>query len=272
MCGAQKMSRRRRAGWLPNQHGAWAMLLWPYGIGLYLAIHDGHLGWYALPLFGTWMAGYFAFHATSQWLKSRRNARYQQAVITYSAATAVLGLITWALAGWPLAWWTLPFIPLLGIALAMAAARHERDLLAGLLTVAAASLITLVVGWPHPGELAAWEASKQAAVVMAAIAFAYFGGTVWYVKTMIRQRGKAGWLVASIGWHTLATTAVATLAATGQLSWWWTPFFAATTARSAILPLVWPMRGRVLRPKAVGLIEIGFTLAAAVIAITTAGR
>ena len=56
----------RSAGWVPQQHGAWAMLASPLALG---ALASG-LSWIHLPLAAFWVAGYFLFSASSMWLKS----------------------------------------------------------------------------------------------------------------------------------------------------------------------------------------------------------
>lgn len=257
--------RSRNLGWVPNQHGAWAMLIVPYLIGMITAVQHDRFRLYALPLFAFWMLGYFCFNATSQWLKSRRAQRYRTPMLTYGVAAAMFGLLTWLLAGPELGWWLVPYGPVLGMSLALAAARKERELIGGLLTIAAAAMILLVVGHPDPRTAVNDVASLQ----LAAICFAYFGGTVWVVKTMIRERGKLGWVVASVLWHVAATAVVGVATGTGHLTWWWTIFFAATTIRAVILPARWTMRGRMLRASRIGIIEICFSAVLLAIAVTT---
>ena len=89
--------RKRSPGWVPNQHGAWAMLIVPYVVGLVAAVADSRFTLADVTLFGFWMVGYFAFFATSLWLKSRRKARYFPPVRAYAVGSAVLGLLTLAL-------------------------------------------------------------------------------------------------------------------------------------------------------------------------------
>jgi hypothetical protein len=52
---------RRGPGWVPNQHGAWAMLVTPLLVGVLAAgpsaVH--------LPLAPLWFAGYLAFSAVT---------------------------------------------------------------------------------------------------------------------------------------------------------------------------------------------------------------
>lgn len=225
-----------RAGWIPNQHGAWAMLVVPYLLGLVLAVRAGVAGVWLAPLFAFWLLGYFAFHAASLWLKAapRKRPAYVRPVVTYALASGVFGVLTLALGGVALAWWVLAYAPLLVPALWLAAQRRERATLGGALTVAAASLMALVARFPDPRGLGGPDAAEPLSV--AVLLFGYFFGTVLYVKTNIRERGSRGFLVASIGWHASFTLAAAALAASGMLPWWWAAFFAVTAARAAAVP------------------------------------
>lgn len=87
--------------------------------------------------------------------------------------------------------------------------------------------------------------------------FLYFGGTVWYVKSMIRERGNLGFRGLSVGWHALSTLAVAAfclpLAAV----------FAVLTLRAWIVPRF------SFSPKQIGVAEIGSTVAVALMSLVT---
>ncbi|MEA5154878.1 YwiC-like family protein [Raineyella sp.] len=265
--------RHGTSGWVPNQHGAWAMVTVPWFLGTWQRFRDGEGAAYALVLGLFWLVGYFAFHAASQWLKSRRQQRYLRPLVTYAAVAGVLGLVTWWLAGPGLIGWAIPFLPVLTVALALAARRHERALIGGLLTVAAASLVVLVARFASPMAVIDGWGSPQVdrAVALALVCFAYFGGTVFFVKSMIRERGNGGFLALSVGWH-LAATAVALAGAAlgGYAGWAW--FFAVTAVRSLALPLAGPMRrdGLRLTPKQLGLAEAVFSVALVALAIVSA--
>lgn len=236
------------------------MLTLPFAVGMLLRPGQE---WYLLPMFGCWVSGYLAFNAASTWLKAPPSRRADQAppVLVYSGTAVVLGLTTLWLTGPSVLGWLPLFTPLLGGALWLAARRRERVLLGGLLTVAAAALITLVVRFPDPSELmSAWDRPDgRAALTAAGLVFGYLFGTVFYVKTMIRERGDATWLAASIGWHVLVFAGTVALAAAGGLGTGWPVFFAATVVRSWWLPVT--ARRRTVRPLVIGLLEIGFTAA-----------
>ncbi|MFN8099287.1 MAG: YwiC-like family protein [Dermatophilaceae bacterium] len=231
---------------MPNQHGAWAMLATPLLVGI-LASHPR---WVHVPLTAFWFVGYFAFFATGLWLKSRRRVRYLPPVRTYGLASVALGLATLALDP-GLIRWAPVFIPPLAVGLVASARRDDRALVSGLATTLGSCLMTVVAyaagngaDWPR-----AW--------VLAGILAAYFGGTVVYVKTMIRARGSRPHLLLSVGWHVLATVAMA------WVSWPLVAVFALLTARAAALPR------RSMTPKQVGLVEIAATVAVALGALLT---
>lgn len=217
------------------------------------------LRWIHLPLAAFWFAGYFAFNAVSLWLKSGRKARFLRPVQVYAALAAVLALVTAALDPGLLRWapW---FVVPLGVGLWAAAHRRERDLLAGVTTVIGSALMTIVAY--HAGT----GLDLRRAIVLAVGQFLYFAGTVFYVKSLIRERGSATFLRASIGYH-LAVVAVAAVAlltraqpTTGTgLSWLVVAVLALLAARAAAVPRLTPPPS----PKQIGLGEVGATVAVA---------
>lgn len=247
--------RTRTTGWFPNQHGAWAMLVVPFGVGTILGWRDGLLPLHLLPMFTTWMLGYFAFHAASGWLKSppARRRRWLPALTTYALATLATGLMTVWLAGPVVAWWLAVFAPPLVFALWLASRREERHLAGGLLTTLLASLMVLVARFPDPIAMLTDPALPPAALLTAAT-FGYFGGTVLHVKALIRHRGQLAWRNASIGWHAAWTIAAAGLAMAGTANRVWPIFFLITTLRAWLLPTI--AERRQLRPRVIGIIEI----------------
>lgn len=241
--------RRRSPGWVPDQHGAWAMLAVPLLVGVVL----GGPTWTHLPLAVTWFAGYFAFFAAGLWFKSRFKAKYVPPLRTYALIAGVIGVVTLVLLP-RLIWWAPVFAPLLAVSLWSSYQRKERGLRNDFVTVVAACLMVAVAAsagsGASPGPLI-WCA--------AAVLFAYFFGTVLYVKTMIRERGSRAYLLASVGYH-LATsllpfalylTVPAWRVQVGALgSAMLTAFFGALAVRA-----VWVPRTSVT-PKQIGVGEI----------------
>ena len=111
--------------------------------------------------------------------------------------------------------WAVVFLPLLAISLWCSWRRADRTLLNDGVTVLAACLMTVVVagaggsggrpGTPALAGLAWWPGAGQArSWVLAGLFFAYFAGTVLYVKSMIRDRGDRGRYTLSVAYHVAA--------------------------------------------------------------------
>lgn len=137
--GQRTRPRSRGPGWMPNQHGAWAMLIVPFAVGAL----DAGPSWRHVPLLFTWLAGYFAFFAAGLWLRSRGKRRYWPPVRTYAVLTIVLGLGVVAVEPDMLRWAVI-FLPLLGFSLWCSWHRVDRSLPNDAVTVLAACLMTVV--------------------------------------------------------------------------------------------------------------------------------
>jgi hypothetical protein len=241
--------RRRSPGWVPNQHGAWAMLASPLLVG----ILAGGPAWVHLPLAAFWFAGYFAFFATSLWLKARRRATWFPPVRAYGVLTATLGIVVLVLQPGLVRWAPLFVVPL-GVGLYAAAHRRDRALLSGLATTAGSALMTVVAYDAGPGSdlTRAWE--------LALVQFLYFAGTVFYVKTVIRERENMTFRWLSGLFHVLALVVVAILfglVENDSLAWPLLLVFAALLARAILVPPYRPT------PKQVGIAEVAATVAVA---------
>lgn len=234
--------------WVPQQHGAWAMLIVPFVLGLVAASTANQLGWAHLVLGLFWFLGYFTFNAASGWLKAaqRKKARYFPPLVTFGALAVVAGCATLALAGIRILPWTLCFIPLVLPALWLAAHRNERATFGGFLTVVAASLMLPVARYLYPSD---WNDWPQV-FAETWLTFGYFFGTVLFVKTNIRQRGSRAYLIASAGFHLLLFASSVLLMVGGQVALWWVPILFVILVRALILP---PLR---LRPIVLGVSEI----------------
>lgn len=240
------MSRKRNPGWVPNQHGAWAMLATPLLVGV-LASHPA---WVHLPLTAFWFLGYFAFFAAGLWLKAppRRRPPLVRPLFTYAAAATVAGLLTLALHPSLIRWAPLFLVPM-AVGLWSSWRHDERSLVSGIATTAGSCLMT-VVSYDAGGAT-----DLHRAWVLTAVLAAYFVGTVLYVKTMIRERDEPAYHWLSMGAHGAATVGV--FAVSGALG----VVFALLTIRAAIVPAF-----RV-SPKAVGIGEAVATVVVAVVAL-----
>lgn len=198
---SKRPKKRRSPGWVPNQHGAWAMLASPLAVGA-LA---GGLAWIHLPLAAFWFAGYFAFFATTLWLKARRMPRHFPPVRFYVLLASALGILVLLLQPQLLKW--APFFALpLGVGLYAASHKKERALLAGIATISGSALMTVVAY-----DAGATGTDLNRAWLLAAAQFLYFAGTVFYVKTIIRERDNKNFYRLSVGYHALAVVLIGLL-------------------------------------------------------------
>lgn len=229
--------------WVPNQHGAWAMLLLPLVVGV---VRAGLVPVHVL-LLVAWLVAYLAYFAATVWLRSRRKPRYRTPVVAYAAATAVTGGALLVVEP-TLVRWGVVYAPLLAASLLFSVRRAERALVNDLLTVVATSLMAVIAfGLARPDD-GAWlpGAGWAAGWALASATFAYLAGTALYVKTMIRERGNHAMYAASVVYHVLAAAVFA----------WWLPwvgaFLAVAAVRAALVPRSWPRA----RPGAIGVGEI----------------
>ena len=238
------MTFKGHPGWVPNQHGAWAMVISPLIVG----IIAGGPRWIHLPLTAFWLLGYFAFFAVSLWLKARRRAKWFPPVRAYALAATAMGLVVLAMDP-TLIQWAPAFVLPLGIGLWAASRRRDRDLVVGVTTIIGASAMTLVAydAGHHGVDQRAWQ--------LAGVQLLYFTGTVFYVKSAIRERDNLAFLWTSVAFHAGAC------AITWVLNVWLGLVFAVLLARSAVLP---PLR---LTPKTLGILEILATLAVALVSL-----
>lgn len=263
---APQGSRRRRGpGWVPNQHGAWAMLIVPFAVGVLAAGPS----WPHLPLLIAWLVGYLAFFAAGLWLRSGRQPRYWPPVRAYGALTVALGLVVVAIEP-ELLRWAAVFLPLLAVSLWCSWRRADRTLLNDGVTVVAACLMTVVVagvgersGRPGSPGLAglAWlpGADQAHPWVLAGLLLAYFAGTILYVKSMIRDRGDRGRYALSVAYHAAACVPAA------AASPWLGVLFVVLAVRAAVVPRRWPG----LPPAMIGAGEIAASLALAALLLLT---
>lgn len=238
--------------WVPAQHGAWAMLIVPFVVGVILRAKASEVPGWVAPLVVLWIIGYCLFMTIISWLKRPAGQRRMllAPLMVYGAVCAGAGLGILLSGGLALIWWPVLFAPLVAVALQQVLTRRERSILSGLVTVAAACLMFYVVrcgGWPLVPLGRDWP--------IGLLLFGYFGGTVFHVKSLIRERRAASSLRNSLVWHGAWTVGTAVAAAVGVNPWWWPVIFAGLTVRT------WVMRrrqdaGTVLRPGTIGIVEV----------------
>jgi len=230
------VSRSAVRRFVPPQHGAWAMLVVPYLAALLVA----GATWVDAPLLGAWLGGYLLSYYVFQALKSRRPRRYREQVTWYAALTAPLALlVVWARPA--VLWYAPAYAALIGVNAWYAWRRRERALANDLAAVAQSCLMVFVVA-----TVAGRPLAPVVGVFLACAA--YFTGTVFFVKTMIRERGNPSYLRWSVAFHLGAFA----------LGLWLGPALAAFFGW--LLVRSWWFPRRPFTPKQLGFIEIGNSL------------
>lgn len=246
---ARARRRGRSPGWLPPQHGAWAMLLLPVLAAVTVTgPHPLHLF-----LLGALLAAYPLSYFLLQAAKTGRLRRVRPQVTAYGVV-AVLCAAPVVVARPAV----LAYAPLFGVLAAVNAGfarrRRDRALVNDLAFVAQCGLLGFVVATVA-------EVPPAEVVGVTVVALGYLVGTILNVKTMIRERDSVRYRWASWAYHAVAVVAAAL----------WAPapvavVFAALLARAVLLP------GRRITPKRVGLVELaGTLLVLAALASSTAG-
>lgn len=150
-----------------------------------------------------WILGYFCFFAFGLWFKARSAARKKQyftPMATYgalSAAGAVLALVMQP----KLAWWAIPFSLLVGVAMWEIYRKRPRSLTSGIATTVASALMYPVmvgVGCFYP------DAASPEVISTTIVIALYFVGTIFYVKSIIREKGNQRFYRVSVIYHALA--------------------------------------------------------------------
>jgi YwiC-like protein len=208
------------------------MLAVPYLAGLIAA----GFRWPDVPLAGAWLGGYLLSYFVFQAVKSRRPIRYRTQLLLYAGLTVPL-LAVVVVARPAVLWYAPAYAVLVAVNAGYAARRRERTLANDLAAVVQCCLIVPLVATIAGHPIAT-------AIPAFVLCLAYFTGTVFYVKTMIRERGNPTYRRWSITYHVLALAAVAWIGP------WAAGLFVWLLARAALMPSVgWS-------PRRVGLVEL----------------
>lgn len=281
---ASRGGTRRRKGispWVPNQHGAWAMLVSPAVLGLIsgvvIGVRTDAPATYLVVLLAVlvaWFFGYFAFFAFGLAIKARnaqRRARYLKPVCVYGAV-ALVGMAVALLLQPALAWWAVPFAPLVAIAIGETATGRGRSTLSGVsTTVASALLYPALTMMGQAGTVTPLDVGPLAWASMIFLAV-YFSGTIPFVKSMIRERGNPRYLAGSIIYHGVAVLAVLGMVLLWGVGWVAGVLMATTMLIALVRAIYIPLAARGgadWNAKRLGMAEMPVLLVACVAVLAT---
>lgn len=189
-----------KSRYVPHQHGAWAMLLVPFIFGMIagrpVALHG--------LLFIVWLLSYLFTYPLLQWIRTRKLEPYLRPMLIYGCLFAVSGTALAVTAPQLLKWIPL-FIPLFLVNCRYARINRERAFVNDLAAVLLFSLIVFVAHDVGGAE------NRAAVTELFAYSILYFVGTVFYVKTNIRERRNPNFYRYSAAYHLIAAVAGAVL-------------------------------------------------------------
>ena len=179
-----------------------------------------------LPLAIAAVAGYLAAATAQAWLRARRRPDFVPSLALYVAVFAIAGLVL-AVAFPALLLAAVVVVPAGALVVGGARPGTPRDLVNSLAQTAIALVLV-----PAAGHVSgAWDAIAIA--IATAVAAGYLVGTVFVVRSVIRERGNRGFAALSVGFHVACT-----IVAAAMLAWPYAVYFVGLTGRAIALPAV----------------------------------
>lgn len=224
--------------YIPNQHGAWAMLIIPFLFGM-LASTPGIVHVW---LFVCWLLVYLFMFPLLQWVRTGKAGRVRGPMLLYGIllipAAAILlwirpDVIRFAPA----------FLPLFAVNAYYAKQKRERALLNDIAAIVQFSLMVFVSYWLGEGS------DYRLAFELFLISTMYFIGTAFYVKTIIRERHNKRFYRYSVVYHIAL-----------ELLALWLPSALLPTAAAVLLARAIALPRTGITAKQSGMLEILFSL------------
>lgn len=179
--------------YIPNQHGAWAMLIIPFLFGMFAAeVRLMH----AL-LFAVWLLIYLFSYPFLQWIRTNNRKRFIRPLLLYGSLLVVFGGILLLLEPRLLLIGSL-YLPFFLVNIYFARQNNERSFTNDLVAVLQFSSMVYVAYWLGGGS--DWIIATKLFI----ISMVYFIGTVFYVKTMIREKNNAFFYKLSVLYHSVS--------------------------------------------------------------------
>lgn len=220
---------------LPKQHGAWAMLLIPYILGISAStFHLIHI-----PLFIGWFFLYLATYPLIMVVKGKKVSFYSKWALGYLASSFVFLAIV-LIYDWQMVFFGLAMIPFFLLNIYFVKTKNERALANDLFAISVFCIGGLASFYVSTGSLTVegWN--------IALLSFLCFAGSTFFIKSMIREKKNTRFKWWSWGYHTF----VILLLLLWKESWVWTLPYVPSLIRAIFL------HGKKLTIMQLGIIEI----------------
>ncbi|MUG45985.1 YwiC-like family protein [Paenibacillus woosongensis] len=220
---------------IPHEHGGWAMVSVPFVIGMMA----GRPQWMHLPLFLAWLFLYLSSYPFLQSVKRKKERRRLIIWGVIYSAIALVCLIPVLLSFPKLLYFGPILLVLLMINLWHVKQKSERAVMNDLCAVLIFSIGGAAAYWFGGGG---WDRTMLLVVVFNVL---FFMGSVFFVKSVFRERLNGRWIAWAKGFHVLLLI----------IPWllglpWMTIAYLFPLARTIAYA------GKTLRPMKVGIIEI----------------
>lgn len=175
---------------LPKQHGAWAMLIIPFWLGVIAS----QFMWQHVPFFIGWLLLYLATYPMLLLFKGKNIPFYRKWTFIYFVPALILLLI-------PL--WTRPSIIVFGLAMIpffiinvyFSRKKNDRALLNDFSAIIVFGIAGLASGYLPEGQI------NSASILVFITSTLFFVGSTFYVKTMIREKKNIAYKWISWSYH-----------------------------------------------------------------------
>ncbi|MGD8190995.1 YwiC-like family protein [Brevibacillus ginsengisoli] len=234
----QPVSNQTKPTWIfPREHGAWAMLIMPFLLGIAIS---GHTLYHAFAGIGFFM-GYLAMYAFLGIVRQPRRMReLLLCFLVYSLGAVCFLLIPFLYK--PQAFLpVLAMVPLLGISVIFIVKKKERHFGNDLAGITALTMLLPIA--------ASLGQQVQVSTVLLAMGLniVYFTGSVFYVKSMIRERTNQSFRMIGIAYHVCVLLTALLFQSTTLLALLFIP---------STIKMLSVIRIQQLKPIAVGITEI----------------
>ncbi|MDA7027934.1 YwiC-like family protein [Bacillus sp. CLL-7-23] len=175
---------------IPKQHGAWAMLVIPFFLGMV----GGGADVKHIPLFLGWLFLYLATFPVMMLVKKKNIAYYRKWVAIYGMISILfLLIVVWAVPMLILFGFSL--VPFFLVNLFYAKKNHDRAFVNDIVAIIVFSVGGLASYWVGEGRLDGW------AWFIFIQSILFFMGSAFYVKSMIREKNNKQFKYCSWGYH-----------------------------------------------------------------------
>lgn len=178
---------------IPKQHGAWSMLILPYLLG-------GIVGGWTLvhiPFAIAWLFVYMGTFFLFQYVKQRKKSNELLRTVATYLIIATVAAIPVFVAEWRLVWFVLAMIPFGLVNAYFAKIRDERNVWNDV-----SAVTSFCIGGMASYYLGA-RTLDVTIVWLFTLPYLYFLGSIFFVKTMIREKKSLFYRNVSWGYHLL---------------------------------------------------------------------